>query len=209
MTRNTTLTLFVILASALYGQDTTTTTATSKIREYYLTVSDVSPVRINIKYKRQAGQKSFIKLGLINLSAFKETRGQNSSATFPVSGINYSGGILFGIEFRKPIGSKFSLFHGPNLSYLYQKAVLWRLDPSLPVNQQRDNVDSHTASIPYSLGLLFNITSNILLSAEINPAVSFFYEISKTGEDPRGRYTDKISFALDNRQGLNSLVYRL
>jgi hypothetical protein len=203
-----TLILFVLLTNILCGQDTTRTKARTK--EYYLTFADFSPFTIHLKYKKQISQKTFFKLGLINLSGSYNEYGQNNPLTSPVGHTNYSGGLQIGLEFRKVLSNKFTLFHGPNINYTYQKSIFRNIDPTIPASQQRDILETHTGSVPYSLGLLFNLSANILVSAEINPSINYVTNTAQKGQNPLANtYSNSIGFSLDNRYGLISLVYRL
>lgn len=202
------LILFVLITNILCGQDTTKTKV--KAKEYYLTFADFSPFTIHLKYKKQIRQKSYFKLGLINLSGSYNEQGQRNPLTSPMATTNYSGGLQIGLEFRKTLSNKFTLFHGPNVNYTYQKSIYRTLDPTIPTSQQKDIFETHTASIPYSLGILFNLTTNILISAEINPSINLVTNSSRKGQNSLSNtYSNSLNFSLDNRYGLISLVYRL
>lgn len=180
----------------------------SRAREFYLSLSDFSPVNISLRYKKQISEKRYLKLGLVSLMANMSSSNNQSSASFPVKNENYSGGLEFGIEFRRVLSRKFSMFHGPSLRGLYQYSMNRNLNPGVPPNQQKN--DSHTINggIVYSLGLLFHLNSNFYLAAEISPSVYLSYQ--KSGKDVAGSrssyYNGGIGF--DSRSAMISLVYR-
>ena len=84
------------------------------------------------------------------------------------------------------------------------------LNPAIPQRQQTNTSEEHTGSIPYTLGLLFNMSSHILIAVEINPSINISQSNLKYGINPslNSTYTN-INFRFDNRYGLLSIVYRL
>lgn len=199
------LILFSFLANIGLGQDTI-----KKTKEYYLAVANFSPLNIQIKYKKQIGKKSFFKIGLINVSGAFSNQQPNNSTSFPTKTSNLSGGLQIGIEFRKQLTNKFTFFHGPNLNYVYSISTTRSLNPAIPQREQTNTLEDHTGSIPYTLGLLFNMSKHILIGAEINPSINISQSNSKYGNNPslNSTYTN-INFSFDNRYGLLSIVYRL
>lgn len=177
-------------------------------KEFYLSFSNFSPLNVSLRYKKQISEKRYLKLGLVSLMANMSRSNNQSSSSFPVSSENYSGGLEVGIEFRRILSRKFSMFHGPSLRGLYQYAMNKNLNPSVPQNQQKN--DSHTVNggIVYSLGLLCHLNSNFYLAAEISPSVYLSYQ--QSGKDAVGNrssyYNGGIGF--DSRSAMISLVYR-
>jgi hypothetical protein len=203
--------LFILIFLCIYnlssfGQDSIKT----KTKEYYLTLADFSPVTLQLKYKQQIGKKSYFKIGLVNLSAYYNSQHSQSLNYFPTSNSGYSGGIEVGIEFRKQLTKRFTLFHGPNLSFSYNKSALRVLDPSIPQANQKNTSQSYSGSIPYTLGILFNLSSNILIAAEIDPNIKYNYMSNKNGQNNLlNNISENISVGFDNRIVLLSVVYRL
>lgn len=148
----------------------------SKVRliEFYLSVSNFSPLRLQLKYKQQISNHLFFKVGFVELSLTQsKTESTSSSTVFPFEALNYSGGLELGLEFRTNLTKKLSVFHGPNVScaYFHHQTVL--SDPSLSPEQQKSTNASQLYSIPYTLGLLFSLHPNLLLAAEVNPNVYY------------------------------------
>lgn len=200
------LILFSLLANIALGQDT----IKKKTKEYYLSIAGFSPLNIQIKYKKQIGQKTFFKLGLVNISgAFSDLQPNNSTA-FPSKTSNLSGGLQIGIEFRKQLTDKFTFFHGPNLNYVYSISKTLYLNPAIPQREQINISERHTGSIPYTLGLLFNMSKHVLIAVEINPSINISQSNSKYGNSQslNPSYTN-INFMFDNNYALLSIVYRL
>ena len=199
------LLLFCFLANISLGQDTI-----KKTKEYYLAVANFSPLNIQIKYKKQIGKNSFFKIGLINMSGSFGDQQPNNSTSFPTKTSNLSGGLQIGIEFRKQLTDKFTFFHGPNINYVYYISTTHLLNPAIPQRQQTNTSEEHTGSIPYTLGLLFNMSKHILIAAEINPSINISQSNSKYGNNASLNSTFTIvNFGFDNRYGLLSIVYRL
>lgn len=194
------------LTSSLFAQDT----LKSRIKEYYLTFADFSPLNLQLKYKRQIRKYSFFKIGLINLSANGKSERTNISSVFPTSYFVYSAGLEVGIEFRKYVNKRFSFYHGPNLSFSYNKNVTKVYNPLIPSDQQKNTSQIYKGSIPYSLGILFNLNTNILVSAELNVSINYSYADNKFGGNSQSsNVAQYYNIGFDNRLVLLSIVYRL
>jgi hypothetical protein len=200
------LILFSFIANISLGQDT----IKKKTKEYYLSIADFSPLNIHIKYKKQIGKKTFFKIGLINLSGNFNKQQPANTSVFPTSTSNLTAGLQIGLEFRKQLNEKFTFFHGLNLNYSYGISTLYILNPAIPQREQKSSYDTHTASIPYTLGLIFNMSKHVLISAEINPSVNFSRSSgSNSFNSNLKNINTAVNFGFDNRYGLLSIVYRL
>jgi hypothetical protein len=186
------LLIFVAFVNITFGQDLTS----EKNRELYLTLADFSPLNIHLKYKKQIKEHTYLKFGLVNLS------GSHSKSSSDNSVSSYSAGIEMGIEFRKTLTNEISFFHGPNIRYTYQMTTnKFNAD-------QKNSIENHGISIPYSLGILYNLTSHLLLSAEINPSLTFSHAQVKNDQILPNSTSNGVNFSLDNRYGSLSLVFR-
>ncbi|MES2566268.1 MAG: hypothetical protein V4565_05345 [Bacteroidota bacterium] len=199
--------LFICVYSLTsFGQDTVKT----KIKEYYLTLADFSPVTLQLKYKRQIVKKTYFKIGLVSLGYSENSQVMQDPNLSPSFNTYYSGGLELGIEFRKHLTKKFSLFHGPNLSFIYNESISRRQDPLISPSDLKSTVQTYRFSIPYSLGILFNVNSNILVAAEINPNISFNHQAYNNNYTPYSNViSENLSAGVDNRLVLLSIVYRL
>jgi hypothetical protein len=196
---------FLTISTTVISQDS----IKPKINEYYLGLAGFSPLSIQLKYKRQIKEKTFFKVGLIELFASTNATGFSSTSQFKTTFWRYSAGLEIGIEFRKLISNRFSLYHGPNINYSYSRDQSRVFSPVLTQEQQKTSVTRNNFSLPYTLGLLFNITPNILISAEINPAISYAIIDLKNGQNPSvNNNEDYANFNFSNRLGLLSIVYR-
>ena len=174
-----------------------------------MTLADISPLSIQLKYKKQISDKMYFKLGLINLS-YNYSTNYNESSSFPIDNEAYSAGIQIGLEFRKKLTNTFSFFHGPNIEYVYSNNTEINLNPSTPVYKNKRITQNHIGQIPYTLGVLFNLNIHVLFAAEINPGIQFnFKESYYTGEYTDYKHSFSSSLKFDNRLCLLSLVYRL
>lgn len=190
-------------ASLVLAQDSTKT----KIKEYYLTFAGLSPLNIQLQFKKQITKKTFFKLSLVNLSYDYSDVG--SPNQYPVERTYYSGGLQLGFEFRKTLTKKFSLYHGPNLKAIYDLGITRNFDPKIPQKQQKNTTQTIQGAIPYTLGLLFNITDNILIASEINPSIRYDYSWYTDGQNSYRNFgTNRLNFGFDNRFASISLVYR-
>ena len=197
------LLFFIFFANVAFGQEPSTT----RNNEFYLTLADFSPLNVHLKYKKQIGARTYLKFGLVNLSASRTEFIPNGGAVSTRT--TYSGGLEIGIEFRKELTEKLTFFHGPNIRYSYQ-ATIEKMN--VPITDDKTTTDVHIASIPYSIGVLFNLTPKLLLAAEINPSVNFGQtQVRNTSGSLTytGTTTTNFNFAFDNRFGLLSLVFRI
>jgi hypothetical protein len=193
----------LLLTITGFGQDTATN---KKIKEFYLGAGTFSPLAFHLKYKKQIGKRTFFKVGLIDLYG-STNLGQPHSSTPHITNRNFSAGLETGIEFRKPLSNRFTFFHGPSIRYIYSGRYTTTHDPTIPNNHQKSENSNHAFGIPYALGLLFNITNNLLVAAEINPGLFGSVDYSKSA----GRSTSSspyLSFGFDNRYVLLSVAYR-
>lgn len=199
------LILLSCISKSIIAQDSTKT----KIKEYYLTFASFSPFNIQLQFKKQVAKKTFFKLSLVNLSYNESYSGSSNPNQFPVNTTTYSGGLQAGIEFRKNLSKNFSLFHGPNLKAVYNLGISMYLDPAVPKEKQKNTSQTFQGAIPYTLGILFNITPNILISSEINPGVMYNYNWYTDGQNSTKNFgTGNFNFGFDNRYAVLSLVYR-
>ncbi len=206
--KNTTL-AFILLNLIFITHDTKAQDSIPiHAREFYLSFSDFSPLNVSLRYKKQISEKRYLKLGLVSLMANMRRSNYQSSSSFPVSNENYSAGLEVGVEFRRVLSRKFSMFHGPSLRGLYQYTIDKNFNPAVPQNQQKNDSHIINGGIVYSLGLLFHLNSNFYLAAEISPSGYLSYQNS--GKDTAGNrssyYNAGIGF--DSRSAMISLVYR-
>lgn len=192
-------------ASTVLAQDSTKT----KIKEYYLTFAGLSPLNIQLQFKKQIAKRTFFKLSLVNLSYNESYSGSSNPNQFTVNTATYSGGLQVGIEFRKTLNKNFALYHGPNLKAAYYLGISKYLDPSVSNEKQKNTTQTFQSAIPYTLGILFNITPNILISSEINPSVMYNYNWYTDGQNSTKNFgSGNFNIGFDNRFAAISLVYR-
>ena len=185
-TFNTITVIFLTFSTfCAWGQDTT---KTEKIKEYYLTLTDISPINVSIKYKRHLKNRTFFKIGLVNISVDSRNYYPNFPTSFPTHRLFFSSGLEFGLEFRKMITDKFTFYHGPNMSFTYQTSISKIDNPALPNSQRKNITQTYNGGIPYTFGLLFNLNDHFFLSAELNPVLLFSYRTAKRGQNPEYDY---------------------
>ena len=194
--------LITLVSYSSFAQDSTKTTG--KVKEYVVSLSSLSPMNIGLRYKQKLIANTFFKVGLINVNAGNSRTVPEVSTSYANESTNFSVGAELGLEFRKKLSDNFWLFHGPSLSYTYNINIYKTENPTIPEDQRKKASKGYTASIPYSIGILFRLTGPFLMSAEITPAISYRYSkldnVTKT-------YTPSIGFT--NYYGFISLVYRI
>jgi hypothetical protein len=190
-----------------FAQDTTGTD--KKIREYVVSLTNFVPLHVSIKYKRQLKGRTFFKVELINLSGSSTKNEPELSTNFASSSYNFSGGLQFGLEFRKNISGNFTFFHGPGIGSTYSTSVTRSHNPSQPINEQKSASESYNVGINYSLGVLFHLKGHFFLSTEISPGVYTNWNMYKSPRPEVNSSGRSSSFSFSNTNGLLSLVYRL
>jgi hypothetical protein len=184
------------------AQDSTKTNA----KELYLSFGGFNPFNMSLKYKKQIREKMYFKVGLISLGARVTSNNPNQNAGFRITNENYSGGFLVGIEFRKALTGKLTLFHGPNISAVYNRNVITDLNPG--VINRKSVSEGIQVSIPYTLGFLFHAYQNFFIAAEINPAISLYTQSNGNPDPLKRSYIINGGFDFDSRSANLSLVYR-
>jgi hypothetical protein len=199
---------FLAVAHGQTAQDTIKTE--KKVREYYLGFTDIAPLNVSIRYKRQLSKKTFFEIGLIKLSASIYNSIPDNTTSYITHSFNYGAGFNTGLEFRRALTDKFTFFHGLNLGYTFNQSIAETENPALPVNQRKTLLQQHGGWLSYTFGLLYKLNNHFLFSAEINPGLSINYITFDNGQNPHLNYTStSADFNLDNRNGFLSLVYRL
>ncbi len=199
-----TLSIYTMCAQ---GQDTS---ASEKIKEFYLTPLDISPFSVSMKYKQQLREMSFFKIGIVNLSVNTITNYSITSTSLANHSLLLSAGLECGLEFRKKINDRFTFFHGPNVSFAYQTLVIKSDNPLLSKSQSKSKLKTYIMGIPYTLGILFQLNNHFLLSSELNPGFLINYNEYKSGQDPFSSYMNiSTDFNLSNSFGFISLAYRI
>ena len=87
--KKSTVIVFILVSIQLFSQDTL---KIQRIKEFHVTLADISPLSIQLKYKKQISDKMYFKLGLINLS-YNYSTNYNESSSFPIDNEAYSAGI--------------------------------------------------------------------------------------------------------------------
>jgi len=194
---------FLFVVQLGFSQDSSSV----RIKEYYLSMGTFSPVSAQLRYKRQIGKKMFFKLGLIDLSW--SLNASQPSANYKSILSSRSAGLELGIEFRKNFGRGFAIFHGPNISVGYQNYTSNLADYTFPGNTVISKSETYTGRIPYSVGILFNLNTHLLVSAEISPGIYASFSESYTTENIMDvNNSASIGFGFNNQYGIVSLVYR-
>lgn len=199
-----TVTSLSLMTICALGQDTV---KTGKLTEYFLTFN--SPINISMTFKRQLKNNTFIKIGLINNSANSYSTYPNTITSFFGSSLSFSSGLNFGFEFRRIITDKFAFFHGPNASFTYQANIFKIDNPALPEKKRKTITQIYNFGIPYTLGLVYQLSSHFFISAEMNPELFLSYGTLDDRPNPENNYK-YMSGAINYRNniGIVSIVYR-
>ncbi len=204
-----TIVLFcVILVS--YNTSLAQDTLPRKTTEFYLTFAQINPFNVQLRLKKQIKKNVFINLGVVNLALNSNSSHVADTVGYFNTGSYVSAGVMAGIEFRKALRNHLLFFHGPGLSATYHMSSGRVHLPGAPYSNRSYSSAGYTFSLPYALGFLYNFNTHFLVSAEINPAVSFSYSEHKNGEFPERKYTNSgFGFGFSNSFVLLSFGYRL
>lgn len=202
-----TLTILSLCSICALGQETP---KAEKIKEYSLTLTNISPFNISLKYKRQIKTKTFLKLGMVDISVNNSTNYPSFSSSYPNHTLILSAGLELGVEFRKPITDNFTFFHGPNVNFTYQTQISKTDNPSLTESQKKTTSQTYTGGASYTLGLLLQLNNHILLSAEINPGISETYRTFDNGQNPQfNSKSNGSTINFSTKFGFLSIIYRI
>ncbi len=115
---------------------------------------DFTSLSFGVGYKRAVAKNKFIK---INIPRF-----EYQESSFNESNVSILGSISIGFEFKHNVASKLTLFHGPNIGYLYQ-----HIKSDYIMNK-------NSGYISYTLGLQFKVNEYISLSTQLSPGYSVY-----------------------------------
>src|SRR5436190_12082665 len=86
-----------------------------KIREVYLSTSSLTNLIFSVQYKQQLKGSEFLKIGFTNLFMSRNEMLPSNTGQLKTATTNLNGGTVLGLEFRKDLGSRLTLFQGPNV----------------------------------------------------------------------------------------------
>lgn len=197
--------LFVVMNYSVYGQD-------EKVRsdvkdEISFSTNNLNFDKLSLKYARKVSNDWWLKVGLINLGINSYERNPYKGS-FKSTETAINGGLLVGIDKEKPITEKLSLLMGINTQMTYNYSNYHTENFSIPVSQRDNKVYKYIPGIGLGLGFFYHINDNILLGAEINPTVTYYYEDSKI-DNMNVWYKKKgYDFSLNSSSGFLTLKYR-
>ncbi len=179
-----------------------------KIREVYLGISSLTNLNLSITYKKQIAGSRFLKLGFSNLFGSRSEQLPKNPFENYTTTTALSGGTSVGLEFRKPLSSKLTLFQGPNLHFGFQSTTYRNHDTSLSKKQNLSGSYAFSSGISYTLGLLLQVSPHILFAIDVDPYIS--YSVGKTynGNAPSGDKKTRVLQGSFYSQSTVAFVYR-
>ncbi len=198
-----TLIFFPLLLVAFTGKAQTTPYPLTS--EFYLTI--MNPVNLTswgLQYKSEYKKERYVTLSVANLiSGYGESL-PKSTGFFSESHFVIHPEIGIGLEKRKNLDDKLMLAYGPtvggSLDYSWKKTN----DPSLPLEDRTSSSLVLHPFIGYSVGLLYPISKNFLLSAYLNPRLALSYN-NKTDNS----VTYNLDLYVSSEWLAFSIVYRM
>lgn len=198
---------FVAFGNFILAQDDT---GFKKSREIHLTLNNISPISVNIAYKHELKENRFLNVGFVNLSAFYRNVKPTEFDMTRREIFSVSSGFLIGYEFRHAINQKFTFYHGPNLNY----NISYNMSTSKDTQNDNYKISSkqliNSISVPYSLGVLYEVKPRFLLFAQVNPALGYYLEMNKDlrPELELVRMTHGVNFSFSNWASSIGLAFR-
>lgn len=205
---------FVVIAMALVcgfqlaAQDS----GISKSKEYWISAplpQNFNPFSLTFDYKVNLKNNTWLTFSALNLAFQCNENKPVNSYDFKTSSLYYSGGVAFGLEFRKTLTSKLTLFHGPQLYYGYSNDTYTTMDPSYAVNQRKVFTRTHSGGINYPIGLMYSINDHLFVAAQLTPGAALHYTDYENRMNPTfGTQTTSGSFGFTDNVGSVSIVLR-
>lgn len=171
--------------------------AKPKTNEFFLSFTNLAPLNVGIKYKRQIKNNTFLKVGIIDLSFSTNNYISNNAVK---TNFYFSLGVEGGIEFRKKITEHFTFYHGPNINFAYANNFTKIDSLGLPTVK----TPSLRGGIPYTFGMLIRLSEHFFLAAEVNPGVYVTYNQYSSKS-----YNVGTSITANNKLAVLSFAYRL
>lgn len=164
-------TLFLALAF-LCLTSTAQISETKRQKQLFLGSTNLILSSPSVTLKKQLKKENrFFNIGLSDVSLNFESSEPRSSTDISINEMNASAAILLGLEFRKPINDDFTFFHGPGIRPRYTLEALRREDPLVPLNQRTTYRHTYGISIPYTLGLMYQIKDKFGVSVDWSPSL--------------------------------------
>lgn len=117
-------------------------------------------------------------------------------------------GVGVGYEWRKDLNDKFAFYHGPNLVYSYYYNLLRNDNPSLTLEGRKIEKHQHGFRLPYNVGVLYKLSKNFLITAQLSPSVYTIFSNTKTSNENLTYNHKSFGFRFDNLAGTIGLAVR-
>jgi hypothetical protein len=183
--------------------------SSNKSKEFYLTLPmpfDINTIYPEFSLKTQVKENFFLDYSLINLSFRYGKSADNTNISFPQNYISYAGGFGIGFEWRKNISSKLQFYYGPGLYASYSQNISITENPGLSIDDRKQNNQKIAFGIPFSMGLIYNVSDNIAFSAGISPSLSMY--IDKRKYSTVTATTQSIGLSFNDQIASLSLIIR-
>lgn len=199
------LMLIILLYCSAYGQQEKDRLEVND--EISVSTNSLNFENLSLKYARNISNEWWLKVGVINLGINSYQRNPYKGS-FKTTDTKFNGGLLIGIDKEKALTEKLSLMMGINAQLTYNYFNFKTQDPSVPESQRSNKVYSYIPGIGFGLGFFYHLNNNILLGAEINPTVTYYYE-KNTSFAMNTWYQKKgYDFSLRSNNGFLTLKYR-
>jgi len=203
-----TLTLLSFLLSATL---TAQTGESSKKREIYISKAGFSTSNFGFQYKASPNGKLYFRLGVVDAGLSYVSYRPVTTTTYPSSSFTLSLDIEAGIEFRKQLTDRLSIYTGVNLlaGGHFDREILE--NPLIPVVMQ--NIDTYIFSpgLSFESGVLFRLKDGFMLGGEIAPRLLTQFRFVETQTDYNSSdYTrhSYLNMNFDTESVRVSLVYQ-
>ena len=200
------LTIFGLISTNLFSQES----KPGKVKELYLNGNLLTFNNFGLQYKSELNNGNFFRIGWVNFYTGFSNLKDGTSPQYNSSDFHFNGDFEIGLEKRKQISERLTFFYGINFLTMTSFNIHKKEDPGMPLDQRSLNDLNLSPGIGFDTGLMFKITGDFSIAAEIMPALLFNYasreEISGT-ETVKDTQTG-VSLDFNTQSVLISLVYR-
>ena len=198
--------LFGLLSSGLFAQES----ATSRIKELYLSGNLLTFNNFGLQYKSELKRGNFFRLGVTDIySHFSKQNFGSPSVLLQSSTTEFAATFEVGLEKRSRISNKLTAFYGVNFvtSTNYQRTKTE--DPTLSQDLRHLDVFNISPGLGFNSGFIYTISGEFSVSAEVSPRLLYNYTTQEriTGTNKVNDTTQGGSFNLDNTSVKVSLIY--
>lgn len=183
--------------------------STFKIKEISISTSSLSYLNFGFQYKKQVGNSTLLRIGLLNIQAQRSVFDPGDLYSFTQTQTNLGCDFQIGLEKRKLIDDRLILFYGIDLVGSFHFERTGNNNPSFPESLRHRDQIVLGPGFAFNSGFMIKLKNNFYFSSEISPRIIFSYRVDDTSnpELKNKTYNGSFNFNLSNVKV--SFIYRL